>query len=84
MEASAKNRFNVDEAFLELVHIIRYSPYLYEFVLVHFPAGTSTDSRANCTLTFLDSTRCNFITFLLFWLLFTLGSVNSDGPPFGL
>lgn len=25
MEASAKNRYNVDEAFLELVQIIRYS-----------------------------------------------------------
>lgn len=36
MEASAKNRYNVDEAFLELVHIIRYSlsPEL------SFPAGT--------------------------------------------
>lgn len=26
MEASAKNRYNVDEVFLELVQIIRYSP----------------------------------------------------------
>lgn len=84
MEASAKNRYNVDEAFLELVHIIRYSPYLYEFVLVYVPAGTSRGSRANCTLTFLNSTHCNFISFLLFWLLFPLGSVSCYGPPFGL
>lgn len=36
MEASAKNRYNVDEAFLELVQIIRYSPvFCLHFSLLH-------------------------------------------------
>lgn len=30
MEASAKNRYNVDKAFLELVRIIRYSPSWFD------------------------------------------------------
>lgn len=37
MEASAKNRYNVDEAFLELVQIIRYIPvFCIHFSLLQF------------------------------------------------
>ena len=32
MEASAKNRYNVDEVFLELVQIIRYTHYLFDLL----------------------------------------------------